>query len=267
MGRYVITGGTSGIGLEVGRKLVASGHDVVLLGRDPTKCSAAVESLGPSKTTAYAVDLSTHAGVRSAVSVLGDGPIDGLVHSAGVVTLKDVRTEDGLHPVFSVNYLSRYHVTQLVMPKLKAAKAPTVVLIVTNVPRDTKVDFDLFPRFQPFPGIGALPQTQIALFHFGAWLARREPKLRVALTNIGLVNTDIMREMPFAMRVGYALLTPIVGVSKRRAASMPAHLSISEGWRSGEYWPTPGRYVSEKLILDAATGERLAAINRELTGV
>src|SRR4051812_44753335 len=33
MGRYLITGGNSGIGLEVGRGLASKGHEVVLMGR------------------------------------------------------------------------------------------------------------------------------------------------------------------------------------------------------------------------------------------
>ena len=40
MGRYVITGGNSGIGLEIGRGLVSKGHEVVLLGRSTQKCEA-----------------------------------------------------------------------------------------------------------------------------------------------------------------------------------------------------------------------------------
>ncbi len=267
MKRIVITGGTSGIGLEVGRRLVDKGHEVVLLGRDEKKCRAAVERLGATRAKAHAVDLSTHDGVRAAATILGGAPVDGLVHSAGVVTLKDVRTKDGLHPIFSVNYLSRYHLTQLLMPQLKAAKAPSVVIIVTDVPRDTKVDFSLFPRFDPFPGMRSLPQTQIALFHYGAWLARRQPTIRVALTNIGLVDTDIMRDTPWLLRVGYKLLAPIVGVPKERAASMPAHLAVDDRWPSGEYWRKPGKLVSEKLSMDEAIGDRLAAIDAELTGV
>jgi len=266
MGRYIISGGNSGIGLEIGRGLVSKGHDVVLLGRDPKKCEAAVQSLGASKATAHSVDLSTHDGVRAAAQKLGDGPVDGLVHAAGMLTLKDVRTADGLHPVFSVNYLSRYHLTRLLTPRLKAARSPAVIIIVASVSLDTQVDFGLFQPGQPFPGMRALPATQIAIFHFGAAFAKEEPNIRVALTNVGLAKTEIMREMPLPMRLGFSVLTPIIGVSTHTAAHNPVQLSTSEGWPSGEYWPKPGKQISQKPALDAAVSAKVLAISRELTG-
>ena len=59
----IITGGSSGIGLEAGRQLVALGHAVVLLGRDPAKGEAAAKALG-ANATFHATDLSSVAGVK-----------------------------------------------------------------------------------------------------------------------------------------------------------------------------------------------------------
>lgn len=267
MGRYVITGGNSGIGLEIGRGLVSKGHDVVLLGRSPQKCEAAVASLG-SKATGLPCDLSTHAGVREAAEKLGEAPIDGLVHAAGMLTLKDQRTADDLNPVFAVNYLSRYHLTELCRARLRAAPTPTVVFIVAQVALDTAIDFTKFPRFKPFPGMAALPQVQVANHHYAVQLAKQEPRFKVALCNVGLAKTEIMRDMPLAFRIGFKVLTPIVGVSVHKAAMNPVHLATSEGWATASYFPKPGRHdVSQPVKLDAAKVDRVVAASRELTGV
>lgn len=267
MGRYVITGGNSGIGLEIARGLVSKGHDVVLLGRSQQKNDAAAGGLG-AKAKALAVDLSTNQGVREAAKQLGDGPIDGLVHSAGMLTLKDERTADDLHPVFAVNYLSRYHLTQLLRPQLRAAPTPTVIVIVAGVPLDTKLDFSQFPRFKPFPGMGALSQIQIANHYWASVFAKEEPRVKIALCNVGLVKTEIMRAMPLPFRIGFTVLTPVIGVSVHKAAANPLQLATSEGWASGSYFPKPGRTeVSQPVKVDDATAQKVVAESKELTGV
>src|SRR5690349_6820413 len=121
----VVSGGNSGIGLEAARQLAALGHHVVLLGRDPAKGAAAAESIQKAGGSAefVAVDLSTHAGVRAAAAKVAEKhpKIDALVLGAGVLTMSDARTADDLHPILATNYLSRYHLTQLLLPQLRAA--------------------------------------------------------------------------------------------------------------------------------------------------
>ncbi|MFJ8025310.1 SDR family NAD(P)-dependent oxidoreductase [Streptomyces sp. NPDC096311] len=83
-------------------------------------------SLGDAsdRVSFHAVDLSTHDGVRDAAArVLAEHDrIDAIPHSTGVMVFKDVRTADGLHPFFAVNYLSRYRLTQLLLPALRNAE-------------------------------------------------------------------------------------------------------------------------------------------------
>src|SRR4051794_20353323 len=115
MGRYVITRGNSGIGLEIARQLSEHRPPVLLIGRDAKKCESARALIGSSECLPG--DLSTHDGVRAIAKKLEGSVVDGLVHAAGMLTMKELRTADGLHPVFTVNYLSRYHLTQLLMPQ------------------------------------------------------------------------------------------------------------------------------------------------------
>ncbi|MCO6007726.1 SDR family NAD(P)-dependent oxidoreductase [Actinoallomurus purpureus] len=126
MKTILIAGGNSGIGLQAARDLLADGHRLILLGRDPRKGEAALASFGTAgdRASFLAADLPTHDGVRDAAQrVLGQHDrIDALVHTTGVFTFQESRTADGLHPFFAVNYLSRYHLTQLLLPALRQAR-------------------------------------------------------------------------------------------------------------------------------------------------
>ncbi len=266
----VISGGNSGIGLEAGRQLAREGHQVVLLGRDATKGALAAKEAGGGAEF-IACDLSTHAGVKAVAEKLAAAypKIDGLILGAGVLTTKDLRTSDGLNAVFATNYLSRYHLAQRLLPNLKAAGNATVVLLVAGVNLATRIDFNRFPRYEPWPGMSALNGVQIANYHFAKHLAASEPSVKVGVCNVGLVKTDIMRAMPAPARIGFALLAPLITVSVQTAAANPVWLSTTSEWKSGTYWPKPGKrevMVELAQAIEPDATAKVAQISRELTG-
>ncbi|MCI0636628.1 MAG: SDR family NAD(P)-dependent oxidoreductase [Actinobacteria bacterium] len=267
----LISGGNSGIGLESARRLTALGHRVVLLGRDPSKGAAAVEELRRHPGTAefLAVDLSTHDGVRAAAATLLEsyGRFDGLLHCSGVLTFEDVRTADGLHPFFAVNFLSRYHLTQLLLPALRASRAAYVVMVTSKVPLDTRIDPDLYPGFTPFQFRRMTHPIQIGNHHYAAHLRDREPRVRAGVVNAGVAKTGIWRDTPLKVRILTTAAAPFLMNSVAKAAVNPVALCVDDEWRSGSYWPEPGRpHESIPLELDPEETARVIETSRALTG-
>jgi len=81
---YIVTGGSSGIGLAVARRLVAAGAGVLLVARDEARLKAAAEELGGGAHT-LAADVSTEAGCRATVDEAAKrfGIFHGAAHCAG----------------------------------------------------------------------------------------------------------------------------------------------------------------------------------------
>lgn len=75
----LIVGGTSGIGLELAKDVIARGDDVIITGRDADNCRAIADSLGP-KASSAAVDISEPE--KIAGQLAGIGKINGLVLAA-----------------------------------------------------------------------------------------------------------------------------------------------------------------------------------------
>jgi NAD(P)-dependent dehydrogenase (short-subunit alcohol dehydrogenase family) len=75
----VIVGGTSGIGLELARRIVAEGDKVVITGRDQAKTEQIAAGIGPG-ASAVSVDISEPETI--AASLAGIGHVDGLVLAA-----------------------------------------------------------------------------------------------------------------------------------------------------------------------------------------
>jgi len=81
----VITGGASGVGLEVGKRIAAEGGKVSLWDRDPAALAKAAASIGSDAHT-HSVDVSDAAQMVSAAEAVHArfGRIDVLVASAGI---------------------------------------------------------------------------------------------------------------------------------------------------------------------------------------
>jgi NAD(P)-dependent dehydrogenase (short-subunit alcohol dehydrogenase family) len=250
---------------------VAQGHRVVILGRDQRKGEETLASFGNVGTRAsfLSVDLSTHDGVREAAHrVLAENEeFDAVLHTTGVMTSKDIRTTDGLHPFLTVNYLSRYHLTQLLLPALHRAERARVVMMTASVPPSTEVDFQGFPLFQPFDFARMRKPIQLANHHYAAHLARTEPGLLAGVVNAGAAKTDILRMQPWYMRAAAAVVGPMFFDSLEKSAHNVVQAGLRDDWPSATYWDKPGDFERRTPIdLDKAVTDQVMEKSQEITG-
>jgi NAD(P)-dependent dehydrogenase (short-subunit alcohol dehydrogenase family) len=113
--RVLVTGSADGLGLLAARSLVASGREVVLHARNPSRAEDTRRRLSATKGVVVG-DLASLAEIRSVAEQANRlGPFDAVIHNAGVGDQEPrVQTEDGLPRVFEVNVLSFYVLTALV---------------------------------------------------------------------------------------------------------------------------------------------------------
>ena len=134
----LITGGSSGIGLELGRQAAAAGARVSLVARDPAKLAAARASIRETVSTGadvvtasadVAVEAEILAALQSAECV--HGPVDVLVTSAGVA--RPGYFEEVPVAVFertmAVNYFGTLYPLKAVVPAMRRRGRGAVVLI------------------------------------------------------------------------------------------------------------------------------------------
>ena len=121
--RWVITGASRGIGLELTKQLLARGELVEAGARAPAASeglSALAEKHGDTLRR-HALDVADDEGVRAFSMGLAEGPIDVLVHSAGITgalkPLEEVEAEDLLR-TFDVNAVGFLRVVRALLPRL-----------------------------------------------------------------------------------------------------------------------------------------------------
>lgn len=107
-GLAVVTGASSGIGLELARCCAADGYDLVICSHGPRIAEAATDLAGrPRSVSAVRADLGTAEGVDRLMAEIGEREIDVLVANAGIGcggAFLDVELADALR-VVEVNVL------------------------------------------------------------------------------------------------------------------------------------------------------------------
>jgi NAD(P)-dependent dehydrogenase (short-subunit alcohol dehydrogenase family) len=129
----IVTGASSGIGLECARWMTGHGIRVFAGVRKPTDAER-LEKLAPGAITAVILDVTDAASISAAVETvarrLGDVPLSGLVNNAGIAVagplemlpLAEFRKQ------IEVNVVGQLAVTQAFLPLLKAGRGHIVIM-------------------------------------------------------------------------------------------------------------------------------------------
>ena len=120
----LVTGGTDGIGKAIAHMLAKEGIEVVVVGSNPKKGGTAVHDLreisGNDHIEFLQVDLSIIANANAlAASFSARWPrLHYLVLCAGIMRGEYTLTADGYETNFAINYLSRFALTEALLPRL-----------------------------------------------------------------------------------------------------------------------------------------------------
>ncbi|PPJ57705.1 hypothetical protein CBER1_00181 [Cercospora berteroae] len=123
----LITGCSSGIGVESARALAETGATLYLTARDLPKAKEALGDLAKSdKVYLRKLDLDSLDDVRTfAREFLRECPkLNILITNAGVMACPEKRTKDGFEYQFGTNHLAHFLLINLLTPALKAAATP-----------------------------------------------------------------------------------------------------------------------------------------------
>ena len=272
MNTYVVAGGNSGIGLQVSREMVAAGHRVIMLGRDQAKGDSAVASLGNIQDRAMfiPVDLSTHQGVREAARKIDaiTERIDGIVHSAAVFETRDIRTADALPLFFALSFLSRYHLTQLLLPKLLLSECPRVTMLTAGLKETPKLDPDKFRDFKTFSFMKMVLQVNGGCMYYADYLTKLHPKMFARCVSPGFVQTDLFKNAPWYLRLYVAVFGPFLSNSVQTGAYNVVQATLRGAGQAALNWHTPGNFEQRKVIeVDRSVQNEVLAAAKALTGV
>jgi retinol dehydrogenase-14 len=270
----LVTGASSGIGLEAAVVLASEGAEVVLVARDRARGEAAlaeVKARGKSSTPSLLLaDLSSQAAIRELAAQFrkAHDRLDILVNNAGTVSDQRRVTIDGLEQTFAVNHLAYFLLTNLLVDLLEKSAPARVVNVASVGHKSGELDFDdLGYERGGYWIMKAYARSKLANVLFTRELARRlEGKgVTVNCLHPGAVATPIWKKAPWYARPVLAV-AKLFMISPAEGGSRIVYLATSPEVASetGGYFERNRRVPPAPLGQDDAIGQKLWDVSARL---
>ncbi len=279
MSTILITGATSGIGLEAAIVLARQGNRLVLLGRDQKRMNAAVDQVkrraGVSAAPdSWLCDFGSQAQIHKlAAGVLAKyDRLDVLVNNAGLATRRHEVTEDGIERTFAVNYLGPFLLTNLLLDLLVKSAPARVVNVASVEHYDATMDLtDLGFERGGWSMVKAYRRSKLGNVLFTRALAKRLDGKGVTVNAVhpGAVATGIWDVAPGWMQPMIWLAKKLILITPENAAKSILQLASSaevEG-KTGLYFNRLEPKEPSKLAHDDELAEKLWAESARLVNL
>ncbi|MEV0800780.1 SDR family NAD(P)-dependent oxidoreductase [Kribbella sp. NPDC050281] len=175
--RAVVTGASSGLGVETARGLAATGAEVTLAVRDIEAGERAAKDItattGSTTLRVAQLDLTDTASV-AAFAAAWDGPLHILVNNAGVMAAPEQYTSQGWELQFATNHLGHFALAAGLHDALAADGAARIVAVSSSGHQLSPIVFDdMNFAFRPYDPWLAYGQSKTANVLFAVEASRR----------------------------------------------------------------------------------------------
>ncbi|WYZ44437.1 hypothetical protein EsH8_VII_000873 [Colletotrichum jinshuiense] len=244
----VITGTSSGIGIETTRALAATGATLFLTARDVAKAKSALAGIfEPSRMEIIEMNQASFSSVHAAAAAIlaKTSKIHLLVNNAGIMAIPDLRlTADGHELQFGTNHLSHFLFYKLLEPALFAAASPELPSRVVNLSSSAHNVHGINESdnydFQKggYDASVAYGQSKTANIYMANEIERRYGSRHLHSTSVhpGIVQTGLTQHMPPDAFKGMEFLYPTMK-SVEQGAATSVWAAVSKAWEhaGGKY--------------------------------
>jgi len=134
MKRFLITGASRGIGRAIAEKLAAPNNVLLLHGRNREALARTcrIVEARSGKAIPLSFDLRRASRVEKMLEMVGDEPLDALIHNAGIALVKPFEqiTLPEWDTLFAVNVTAPFLLTQRLAPKMVAGASIVNILSI-----------------------------------------------------------------------------------------------------------------------------------------
>ena len=278
-GRTVlVTGASSGIGLETARALAGQGAKVVLLCRSQERGEAALAEIRRTVPDAdlhlLLADLYSLAATRAAAAEYKRrfDALHVLVNNAGLIHATRELTSDGFEKTFALNHLSAFLLTHELGDILERSPPARVVTVASLAHKWGNLDFDDLHGERAYSQMGAYGTSKLCNILFASELARRMTAAGKKITSNslhpGTVASNFGQSGNWFMKYGTKIAAPFM-LTSAKGARTSVYLASSpevEGV-TGKYFVKCREATTTARGSDAALARRLWDVSAKLTGL
>ena len=264
MKTILITGSTDGIGKQTALELAREGNRVVIHGRDINRCINTRDHIrtisGNKHVDFIAADLSSMKAVRIMAEEIKINykKLNILINNAGVFERKKKITVDGFEYTFSINHLSIFLLSGLLIDLLQK-NAPARIVTVSSMAHASTIDFSNLQGEKSYDGHEAYGRSKLCNILFTFELASRLKNSAVTANCLhpGVINTKLLH-------AGWGM----GGASLESGAQTSVYLAISDEAEdvSGKYFSNMRESQPAAICRDPEAKKNLWEISEALCG-
>ncbi|WCN80092.1 SDR family NAD(P)-dependent oxidoreductase [Micromonospora sp. LH3U1] len=197
--RVIVTGGSSGIGVETARALASAGAEVTLAVRNTDAGQKAADDItgttGNDRVLVAPLDLADQDSVADFVANW-DGPLHVLVNNAGIMAAPLSRTPQGWEMQFATNHLGHFALATGLRPALAAGDGARIVSVSSAAHLRSPVVFEDIQydrrEYEPWQAYG---QSKTANVLFAVEATRRWADDGITANALmpGAIQTNLQR--------------------------------------------------------------------------
>jgi NAD(P)-dependent dehydrogenase (short-subunit alcohol dehydrogenase family) len=274
----VVTGASSGLGLETAKQLAAAGAEIVMISRDRSRgerARAQVVQVATGKPpVTILADVSVQADVRRAAAEVQEryDAIDILINNAGSAFSHREQSADGLELTWATNHLAPFLLTELLLPLLIAAPAGRIVNVTSEI-YSRKLDLENIQGERKYSYFGAYRVSKLGNVLFTAELARRINGSAVTVVSVspGPARTNFGGGGPagvMGLVTGVMKHTPVFRPAAEAAAGIIwAATDPALAHSSGGLYMRRKQLTLKGAATDAKLASRVWSISEQQTGI
>jgi NAD(P)-dependent dehydrogenase (short-subunit alcohol dehydrogenase family) len=203
----IITGGHSGMGFELSKKLLSEGHQIGLIVRNEKRKAETLKLFSNSnKLNVFVADLGNRNQIASVAKDIQSTfiSLDGIFNNAGVLLDKLYFSDYGNELQLEINAISPYLLTKALLPLLEKSDNPFVVSTATDTLNKKKsIDISAFKKPKKFTKLtGSYMDSKLTLVVLMNHLSKHHKNIRFMSVNPGAIKTKMTAGdgMPFWLK-------------------------------------------------------------------
>ena len=202
MKTVLITGATSGIGLELFKIFSKEKYYVIGIGRNKKRIKKTLNSINKNRKNLQSFYLCNFENLEDIKKVFNKiskevNSIDILINNAGGIFVKNELTKNNIERTFQVNYLSLFLLTEILL-KNKILKSKAHVLNVSSiVHKRGEINLDDINNLQNYNAVKSYAQSKLSQIMWGYYLSEKHKEIYINSVHPGIIGTRLLSNNGF----------------------------------------------------------------------